>query len=89
MRKIEEVLRLHDECGRTNREIARAVRASPTTVADYLRRAQLAGPVVAAGGGDERGGPGGGAVPAARRLAGSSARSRTGRRCIVKWAARA
>ena len=43
MRKIEEVLRLHGECGRTNREIARAVRASPTTVADYLRRAQLAG----------------------------------------------
>ena len=43
MRKIEDVLRLHYECGRTNREIARAVRASPTTVADYLRRAHLAG----------------------------------------------
>ena len=43
MRKIEEVLRLHHACGRTNREIARAVQASPTTVADYLRRAQLAG----------------------------------------------
>ena len=43
MRKIEEVLRLHFECGRSNREIARAVRASPTTVADYLRRAHLAG----------------------------------------------
>lgn len=43
MRKIEEVLRLHHACGRTNREIARAVGASPTTVADYLRRAQLAG----------------------------------------------
>ena len=43
MRKIEEVLRLHHACGRSNREIARAVRASPTTVADYLRRARLAG----------------------------------------------
>ena len=43
MRKIEEVLRLHHACGRTNREIARTVQASPTTVADYLRRAQLAG----------------------------------------------
>jgi transposase len=43
MRKIEDVLRLHYACGRTNREIARAVRASPTTVAEYLRRAQLAG----------------------------------------------
>ena len=43
MRKIEEVLRLHHECGRSNREIARAVRVSPTTVGDYLRRARLAG----------------------------------------------
>ncbi len=43
MRKIEEVLRLHHECGRSDREIAQAVRASPTTVGDYLRRARLAG----------------------------------------------
>lgn len=43
MRKIEEVLRLHHEGGRTNREIAQAVRASPTTVGEYLRRARLAG----------------------------------------------
>jgi len=43
MRKIHEVLRLHHECRRFNREIARAVGASPSTVADYLRRAQLAG----------------------------------------------
>ena len=43
MRKIEEVLRLHHECGRSNRAIAEAVRASPTTVGAYLRRAQLAG----------------------------------------------
>ena len=42
MRKIEEVLRLHHGCGRSNREIARAVRASPTTVGEYLRRARLA-----------------------------------------------
>lgn len=43
MRKIEEVLRLHHDCGRSNREIAEAVRTSPTTVGDYLRRARLAG----------------------------------------------
>jgi transposase len=43
MRKIEEILRLHHECGRSNREIAQAVRASPTTVGDYLRRARLVG----------------------------------------------
>jgi transposase len=43
MRKIQEVLRLHYEGGRSNREIAHAVRISPTTVADYLRRARLAG----------------------------------------------
>ena len=43
MRKIHEVLRLHHECGRSNRDIARAVGASPTTVADYVRRARLAG----------------------------------------------
>ncbi len=43
MRKIEEVLRLHFECGRNNREIAQSVQASPTTVGDYLRRAKLAG----------------------------------------------
>jgi transposase len=43
MRKIERVLRLHHECGRSNREIAQAVRASPTTVGAYLRRARLAG----------------------------------------------
>ena len=42
MRKIEEVLRLHHECGRSNRAIAQAVRTSPTTVGDYLRRARLA-----------------------------------------------
>jgi transposase len=42
MRKITEILRLHHECGRTQREISRAIGASPTTVADYLRRAKAA-----------------------------------------------
>lgn len=42
MRKIEEVLRLHHAGRRSNREIAQAVRVSPTTVADYLRRARQA-----------------------------------------------
>lgn len=43
MRKITETLRLHHECGRSNREISRAIGASPTTVCDYLRRAKAAG----------------------------------------------
>ena len=42
MRKIEEVVRLHVECGRSNREIAAAVHIARATVSDYLRRAQLA-----------------------------------------------
>jgi hypothetical protein len=45
MRKIEEVLRLPHECGRSNQEIDQAVQASPTTVGNYLRRARLAGRV--------------------------------------------
>lgn len=43
MRKIEEVLRLYHEGGRSHREIALSVRTSPTTVGEYLRRAKLAG----------------------------------------------
>lgn len=43
MRKIAECLRLHFECGRTLREIAEAIGASPTTVSAYLRRAARAG----------------------------------------------
>jgi transposase len=43
MRKITESLRLHYECGRTQREISRAIGASPTTVGEYLRRAKAAG----------------------------------------------
>jgi transposase len=42
MRKITETLRLHHECGRSNRDISRAIGASPTTVCDYLRRAKAA-----------------------------------------------
>ena len=43
MRKILEVLRLHHEGGRSHREIARAIHASPTTVGEILRRSKLAG----------------------------------------------
>ncbi len=43
MRKIHEVLRLHFEHGRSKREIARIINASPTTVSDYLARAKVAG----------------------------------------------
>jgi transposase len=40
MRKIREVLRLHYECGRDNREIALSCALSPSTVHDYLARAK-------------------------------------------------
>ncbi|MFC6522965.1 IS21 family transposase [Undibacterium arcticum] len=43
MRKILEVLRLFFELGRSKREIARVIGASPTTVSDYLSRIKLAG----------------------------------------------
>ena len=42
MRKILEVLRLFYELGRSKREIARVIGASPTTVSDYLSRIKLA-----------------------------------------------
>ena len=42
MRKIKEVLRLH-AAGRSNREVARNVAVWHSTVAEYLRRAELAG----------------------------------------------
>ena len=41
MRKIREVLRLHFECDRNQREIADAVGTSTTTVWHYLRRTRL------------------------------------------------
>lgn len=43
MRYIKEVLRLYFEHKRSRREIARSLRLSPTTVADYIQRAQIAG----------------------------------------------
>jgi len=43
MRKIREVLRLKWECKLSNRAIARSCSISPSTVGEYLRRAQEAG----------------------------------------------
>ena len=43
MRRIKEVLRLHHELGRGQREIARCLQIAQSTVHDYLRRAQQAG----------------------------------------------
>lgn len=43
MRKIFEVLRLSVADGRSHREIARAIVASPTTIGEILCRAKLAG----------------------------------------------
>jgi transposase len=43
MRKIREVLRLHFECGCQHRQIALACEISPSTVSDYLSRAERAG----------------------------------------------
>lgn len=42
MRKIREVLRLHYEQGRTNREIGRSLKISPGTVSNYLTRTKAA-----------------------------------------------
>ncbi len=43
MRKIHEVLRLAHEQGLGIRAISRSIKASPSTVGDYLRRAKVAG----------------------------------------------
>ena len=43
MRKIHRVLRLFFEAGLSIRAIARSVQASPSTVGDYIRRANTAG----------------------------------------------
>lgn len=43
MRKIKEVLRLKFECGLGVRQIARSIKASHSTVSDYLYRAQKGG----------------------------------------------
>ena len=42
MKKILETLRLREQLGFTNRQIADVIKASPTTVGDYLRRADMA-----------------------------------------------
>lgn len=43
MRKIQEVLRLHKECGLSRRDIAKACDIARSTVSDYLWRAAQAG----------------------------------------------
>jgi transposase len=43
MRKVREVLRLHFECGRSQREIARSCAIGAGTVSDYLKRVRNAG----------------------------------------------
>jgi transposase len=43
MRRIKDLLRLHYELGRGQREIARCLQIAQSTVHDYLRRAQRAG----------------------------------------------
>ena len=43
MRKVREVLRLHFECGRKQREIARSCSIGAGTASDYLKRARAAG----------------------------------------------
>ena len=42
MRKIREVLRLYHTAGMSIRAIARSLKASPSTVGDYIRRAEAA-----------------------------------------------
>ena len=43
MRKIHRILRLFFEAGLSIRAIARSIQASPSTVGDYIRRAEVAG----------------------------------------------
>ena len=43
MRRVRQVLRLAHEAGLGQRQIARSLTMSPTTVGEYLRRAKLAG----------------------------------------------
>ena len=43
MRKIREVLRLYHAAGMSVRAIARSVKASPSTVGEYIRRAEVHG----------------------------------------------
>ena len=43
MRKIRETLRLHEECGRSQREIASSLSTAVGTICGYLQRARAAG----------------------------------------------
>ena len=43
MRKMREVLRLYHGAGMSIRAIARSVKASPSTVGEYIRRAEVHG----------------------------------------------
>ena len=43
MRKIREVLRLYHGAGLSVRALARSVKASPSTVGEYIRRAEAQG----------------------------------------------
>ena len=78
MVEIEEVLRLHCAGGRSNREIAQAVRVSPTTVADYLRRAPAGRSDVAAGGRHDQTDSGNGAVSTNAGVPGQTTGARLG-----------
>ena len=42
MRKIRETLRLHEECGRSQREIASSLSTAVGTICGYLQRARAA-----------------------------------------------
>ena len=43
MRKIREILRLKYECGQSDRKIAKSCKVSRSSVAEYIRRAKVAG----------------------------------------------
>ena len=43
MRKIREMLRLHEECGLTNRQIAKALNISRPVVGQYLINFKVSG----------------------------------------------
>jgi hypothetical protein len=43
MRKIRETLRLHEECGHSQREIASSLSTAVGTICGYLPRAKAAG----------------------------------------------
>jgi predicted transcriptional regulator len=54
MRKIDEILRLHKECGMGIRQIARSCQLSHSTVREYLGQLSQSGKVVPQAGGKFR-----------------------------------